>query len=108
MVYCGKAAFFKPPTPAWQRHGVIHFHILGFQQRWTNICSRFEGVAARHAVNELAGVGVLGMRKHLGNTTRLHQVAVLHHRNPIGKFAHQVQVMGNHQNRHAGFTLQVL
>jgi hypothetical protein len=40
-------------------------------------------------------------------TALLHQVAALHHRHPVGKAAHQVQVVGDQQHRHAVLALQV-
>ena len=40
--------------------------------------------------------------------TLLHNVPVFHDHHPVGKFAHQVQVMGDHQHRHAVVFLQAV
>jgi hypothetical protein len=46
--------------------------------------------------------------KNLPGGALLHQAAVLHHRHPVGKAAHQVQVVRDHQHRHAGLAPQLL
>ncbi len=64
-------------------------------------------MALRRAVKQLARVGVLRVGKQMRGVGLLNDVAVLHHRHAVGKAAHQVQVMGDEQHRHAGLALQI-
>ena len=50
-------------------------------------------IALRPAVDELAGIGMLRIGEHRAYGALLHQMAVLHHRDAVGEFAHQVQVV---------------
>ena len=43
----------------------------------------------------------------LGHRALLYQQAFFHDRHTIGKAAHQIQVVGNHQHGHAGLALQI-
>ena len=42
-----------------------------------------------------------------GHNALLDQHAFFHHRHTVGKAAHQIEVVGNHQHSHAGLTLKV-
>ena len=50
---------------------------------------------------------MLRVGEHLGHGALLHQMAVLHHRHPVGELAHQVQVVRDQQHRHAVLPLQL-
>ncbi len=45
--------------------------------------------------------------ENLGHSALLHQQTALHHRHPVGKAAHQVQIVRDQQHRHAVLALQV-
>jgi hypothetical protein len=51
---------------------------------------------------------VLGLAKDLGRRPDLDQAAALHHPDAVGEAAHQVQVMGDEQQRHAHLGLQLV
>ena len=50
---------------------------------------------------------MLRLGKHFGDRALLYDVPLLHHRDALGKVAHQVKVMGDQQYRHAVLALQL-
>ena len=50
----------------------------------------------------LLRIGMLRPPDHLRGRPLLHQHALLHHRHAVGETAHQVQVVGDEKQRHAG------
>ena len=64
-------------------------------------------VALRPAGQQLPGVSVLGMAKHLRHGAVLDDPALLHHRHTVGETAHQIEIVGDQQHRHRIFLLQM-
>jgi hypothetical protein len=80
--------------------------VLGVDDRRRALRHRI-GLALRLGGEERAGVGVLRTREDLGRRTRLDDQALLHHRNAVGDPAHDVEVVGDEQHRHAALALDV-
>ena len=78
-------------------HRVVHPHRRALPARSPSPGSAHLPHAA--AVDQLAGVGMLGRLHHLEHGPLLHQHPALHHRHPVGEAPHQVQVVGDHQHR---------
>ena len=54
------------------------------------------------------GIGVLRVCKNLGGRTLLHDLAVLHHTDPIRNLAHDGKIMGDEEHRHTFIPLENL
>ena len=97
-----EAALAPPAFEPTQGHRVGHGQLFG-DQRWLGLgIGLGQTRAAGPAVQQALGVGVLGGFKHRLHRPLLNQVPTLHHRHPVGKTPHQVQVVGDHQHRHDG------
>ena len=66
------------------------------------------GSGRRLGRQQRARVGVLRRREHLFDRTALDDLAFLHDAEPVGKLAHDAEVVGDEQHRHAHAPLQVL
>ena len=100
-----KSTRFEPTSPARQSGAVTDpqvFH-LGHQR---GLGLHISQMALGSAVHQFAGVGVLRLLEHLLHRSLFHHMPLFHHRYPIGKALHQIQVVGDHQNRRPGFALQ--
>ena len=53
-------------------------------------------------------VGCAGVGEHLGHRARLDDAALLHHDHVVGDAPHDVEIVGDEQERHAELRLQVL
>ena len=107
-LHCNKLAGFKPAFKAWHADRVAHAQRVGLHdQGQGRIGWGFLHVTRWLAVHQFSGVGVLRAGKNRLNSALLDNHAVFHHCNAVGKAAHQVQVMGNHQHGHAVLALQV-
>ena len=53
------------------------------------------------------GIGMLGVGEHLSRRPGLHNLAALHHANPVGNTPHDAQIMGDEQHRQPLSRLQL-
>ncbi len=56
----------------------------------------------------VTALSLLRLCEYLFYSALLYQMAVLHHRHPVGELAHQVQVVGDEYHGHAVFVLQLV
>ena len=59
-----------------------------------------------HCGQQHAGIGVVGCLEYIGDATGFDHLAVLHHAHPIGIAAHDLQIMGDQQQRHSALGTQ--
>ena len=103
-----KAAFAKPALHTRQRRGVGHAQRLpGHDRRGIGLHRRLDHIAHGLAGHQLLGVRLARVGKDFFGGALLYQAAVFHHRHAVGKAAHQVQVVRDHQHRHAVLAAQV-
>ena len=102
--------FFEPAAQARQRRGVSHAHVLRGQRGGLRrvASGRFIDIAHGAAGQQFLRVRVLRGGKQRGGAALLHQAALLHDGHAVGKAAHQVQVVRDHQHGHAVFAPQAL
>ena len=60
------------------------------------------------AASSALGVGMLRRLEDVGDVVLLDDLAVLHHADPVGDLAHDVEVVGDEQHGHAEAALQIL
>ena len=84
-----------------------HVHVARVQQHRRVVGHRLHH-ALRPAGQQALGVGVLRLGEDLRGVADLHQLAALHHADAVGEAAHQVQVVGDEQQRHAHLALQLV
>ncbi len=84
-----------------------HPHVLGLDDRpRRQIAGR--RLALRLGGEQHLGIGVLRIGEHLGGLARFDDLALLHHRDVAGDLAHDAEIVGDEQQRHAELGLQVL
>ena len=73
------------------------------------LAPRAAGIApGRDAIEERARLGMLGARQDFGYRALLDDLARIHHGDPIGDFADELQIMRYENHRHPPFALQAL
>ena len=80
--------------------GEMHLHVIGLQQALRIVRQR-RRAALRHRGEQHARVGMERRREHVGDAAGLDDHAVLHHAHLVGVAAHDLQVVGDQQQRHA-------
>ena len=83
------------------------FQVLGAGDRTGAWIAR-RGVALRLGGEQRPRVRMPRVGEHLGHSARFDDLAPLHHDHVVGDAAHDVEVVGNKQHRHAHLLLQVL
>ena len=83
------------------------FQVLGAGDRGRTRIAR-RGVALGLGGKQRPGVGVLRVGEDLSHSARFDDLALLHHDHVVGDAAHDVEVVGDEQHRHAELRLQVL
>ena len=97
--HCRKPALFEPTLDAGQTLRVIHFNLFGGDR--AAHAGRGHH-ALRAAIEQLFRVSVLRRARDFAGDALLHNHAALHHRHAVRKAPHQIQIMRNQQQRHAG------
>ena len=79
--------------------GLDHDRRVGLQRR---------RVGLRLGGEQRARIGMLGRREHALDRPVLDDLALLHHADRVGELAHDAEVVGDEQHRHAEPRLQLL
>ena len=88
-------------------HGIPDLQIVDFRDH-RGSGRRQHGAPARLRGQELARIGVLRIGEDLLDRALLHDMAPGHDADPLGHLAHDIEIMGDEQQRHAKPRLEVL
>ena len=105
FMHRNKLTLLKPAFEAAQGLRVGDAQLLCFHHRRC-IGTSLHHIAHRFARQQALRVGMLRMAQNLAHAALLHQMPLLHHRDAVGKLAHQIQIMRDQQHRHAMLGLQ--